>query len=74
MSVRTMQRIVGFIIIYAGLAMIVYGTLPIVVMVWAFVTGRALSDVHGRTCLLVAAGAVAVALGRQFAKGLKSNK
>jgi hypothetical protein len=69
-----MKPITGLILIFAGLLMAAYGALPLVFMVWAFITGRPLSDVHGRTCLLIAGGALVIACGWQFVKGPESSR
>jgi hypothetical protein len=71
---KVMTQTVGVTTIFIGLLMAVYGALPFVFMAWAFFTGRPLSEIQGRFCLLVGASVPVVMFGWYCVKDFKASR
>jgi hypothetical protein len=67
------ERIIGVVIIFVGLALFAFGSLPLVALASALLTGKPIPDHAGSYGfgLFIGGGLAVTAYGRQCVKGFK---
>jgi hypothetical protein len=66
-----MTLIIGVVIIFVGLALFAYGSLPLVAMASALMAGKPIPHFAGNWGALIGGGLAAMAYGWQCVKGFK---
>jgi hypothetical protein len=69
---RLAERIIGVVITFAGLTLFVFGSLPLLALVSALVTGKPSPDHGGNSGILIGGGLAIMAYGWHCFKGFRN--